>query len=158
MGSSTAAGTTIAIGAAAPLTFDAAGYGALTLTEVGGVESIGAIGANTAKTEFQPLKGPKQKHKGSTDYGSLQPAIAHDDGDAGQNLLRTASAPTNNALYSVGVTYPNGRDLSGAVAVDYGMSGVPESYFVDRTGQLVRKWQGPLDDARLRVYLDELLR
>jgi len=61
-------------------------------------------------------------------------------------------------LRRFGVTYPNGRDLSGAVAVDYGMSGVPESYFVDRSGQLVRKWQGPLDDARLRAYLDELLR
>jgi hypothetical protein len=109
MGSSTAAGTTIAIGAAAPATFDAAGYAALVLTEIGGVESIGTIGANTNKVDFQPLKGPKQKHKGSTDYGSLQPSIAHDDGDAGQNLVRTASAPTNNALYSVGVTYPNGE-------------------------------------------------
>ena len=48
--------------------------------------------------------------------------------------------------------------LSGAVAVDYGMSGVPESYFVDRDGRLVRKWQGPLDEARLRSYLDELVR
>jgi cytochrome c biogenesis protein CcmG/thiol:disulfide interchange protein DsbE len=61
-------------------------------------------------------------------------------------------------LRRFGVTYPNGRDLSGAVAVDYGMSGVPESYFVDRSGRLVKKWQGPLDDARLRAYLDELLR
>ena len=50
-----------------------------------------------------------------------------------------------------GVTYPNGRDATGAISVDYGMSGVPESYFVDRSGQLVRKWQGPLDDARLRA-------
>jgi cytochrome c biogenesis protein CcmG/thiol:disulfide interchange protein DsbE len=57
-----------------------------------------------------------------------------------------------------GVTYPNGQDVSGAIAVDYGMSGVPESYFVDRNGQLVRKWQGPLDANRLRSFLDELLR
>jgi cytochrome c biogenesis protein CcmG, thiol:disulfide interchange protein DsbE len=61
-------------------------------------------------------------------------------------------------LRRFGVTYPNGMDTSGAIAVDYGMSGVPESYFVDRNGQLVRKWQGPLDADRLRSYLDELLR
>jgi cytochrome c biogenesis protein CcmG/thiol:disulfide interchange protein DsbE len=61
-------------------------------------------------------------------------------------------------LRRFGVTYPNGMDTSGAVAVDYGMSGVPESYFVDRNGQMVRKWQGPLDDDRLKSYLDELLR
>jgi cytochrome c biogenesis protein CcmG/thiol:disulfide interchange protein DsbE len=60
-------------------------------------------------------------------------------------------------LRRFGVTYPNGRDASGAIAVDYGMSGVPETYFVNRDGQLVRKWQGALDEARLRTFLDELL-
>lgn len=60
-------------------------------------------------------------------------------------------------LRRFGVTYPNGRDASGEIAVEYGMSGVPESYFVDRQGRLVRKWQGPLDDSRLRGFLEELL-
>ncbi|MDP8922669.1 MAG: TlpA family protein disulfide reductase [Chloroflexota bacterium] len=61
-------------------------------------------------------------------------------------------------LRRFGVSYPNGRDASGEVAVEYGMSGVPETYFVDRNGTLVRKWQGPLDDERLRQFLDELAR
>jgi cytochrome c biogenesis protein CcmG/thiol:disulfide interchange protein DsbE len=61
-------------------------------------------------------------------------------------------------LRRFGVTYPNGRDASGAIAVDYGMSGVPETYFVDRDGRIARKWQGALDEARLRTFLDELLR
>lgn len=108
MSSTTAAGTGIEISAAAPATQDAAGYTALTYTEIGGVEQLGAIGATTNKVEFQPLKGPKDKHKGSTDYGSLQPAIAHDPEDAGQTLLRTAAEPDNNALYSFRVTYATG--------------------------------------------------
>lgn len=106
MGSTTAAGTALAISAAAPATADATGYAALTLTEIGGVEKLGAIGAVFSKIEFQPLKGPKQKHKGSPDYGSLQPSMAHDDDDAGQTLLRTAA--TSNSLYSFGITYPDG--------------------------------------------------
>ncbi len=61
-------------------------------------------------------------------------------------------------LKRFGVTYPNGRDATGAIAVEYGMGGVPETYFVDRSGTLVRKWQGPLDEARLRAFLDDLLR
>ena len=61
-------------------------------------------------------------------------------------------------LRRFGVTYQNGRDGTGAIAVDYGMSGVPETYFVDREGRLVAKWQGALDEARLRSYLDDLLR
>lgn len=109
MPSTTAAGTTIDISAAAPATFDVTGYAALTYTNIGGVEQIGTVGATTNKTEFQPLKGPKEKHKGSTDYGSLQPSLAHDDTDAGQTLLRTAAEPENNALYSFRITYPTGE-------------------------------------------------
>jgi hypothetical protein len=109
MTSTTAAGTKIGISAAAPATEDATGYAALTFTNIGGVEQIGAIGATTNKVEFQPLDGPKEKHKGSTDYGSLAPSIAHDEEDAGQTLLRTAANPANNALYSYEITYPSGE-------------------------------------------------
>jgi len=108
MSATTAAGSTIAISAALPTTQDATGYAALTFTEIGGVEKIGSIGATTAKIEFQPLKGPKEKLKGSTDYGSLAPSMAHDKADAGQTLLRTAGDPDNNSLYSYRVTYSNG--------------------------------------------------
>ncbi|SHL96706.1 hypothetical protein SAMN05518668_104365 [Sphingobium sp. YR657] len=109
MASTTAAGTKIAISAAAPATEDAAGYAALTYTAIGGVEQIGAFGASTNKVEFQPLDGAKEKHKGSTDYGSLQPSMALDNNDAGQTLLRTAAEPDNNALYSFKITYPTGE-------------------------------------------------
>jgi hypothetical protein len=106
MTSITAAGTALAISAGVPATQDAAGYAALTYTEIGQIDKIGAIGASYAKVEFQPLKGPKQKHKGSVDYGTLQPTVAHDDADAGQTLLR-ASAVSNN-LYAFKVTLPDG--------------------------------------------------
>ncbi|WP_312313165.1 hypothetical protein [Sphingobium yanoikuyae] len=109
MASTTAAGTKIAISAAAPATEDAAGYAALTYTTIGGVEQIGTLGASTNKVEFQPLDGAKEKHKGSTDYGSLQPSMALDNNDAGQTLLRTAAEPDNNALYSFKITYPTGE-------------------------------------------------
>jgi cytochrome c biogenesis protein CcmG/thiol:disulfide interchange protein DsbE len=72
--------------------------------------------------------------------------------------VQDTDANARDFLRRFGVTYPNGQDGTGAIAVDYGMSGVPESYFVDRSGLLVRKWQGPLDADRLRSYLDELLR
>jgi len=108
MSSQTSAGSKLAISAALPATEDAAGYTALTFTQINGVEKIGAIGASTNKVEFQPLNGPKEKHKGSTDYGSLQPSMAYDDADAGQTLVRTAADPTNNSLYSFKVTFPDG--------------------------------------------------
>jgi hypothetical protein len=107
-GLSTGAGSSIAISAAAPATQDATGFAALTFTETGNCEKIGTIGATFAKTEFQPLKGPKQKLKGSADYGSLQPSIAIDETDAGQTLMRAAADDETNALYSFRVTYQSG--------------------------------------------------
>lgn len=108
MGSTTAAGTSWAVSAAAPATETEAGYEAVTYTEVGNLEQIGAIGAVTGKVEFTPLKGPKQKHKGSTDYGSLAPSMAHDPDDAGQTLVRTAADPDNISRLTHRVTYPSG--------------------------------------------------
>lgn len=104
----TAAGSTLAISAGAPATQDGAGFAALTWTTIGGVEKLGTIGASFAKVEFQPLVGAKEKLKGSADYGSLQPSMAHNETDAGQVLLRTAADNLTNTLYSFKVTYQDG--------------------------------------------------
>ena len=108
MTSQTAAGTTLAISVASPATQDAAGFGALTFTEIGQVEKIGTFGATPAKVEFQPLNGPKQKFKGSVDYGTLQPSLALDSSDAGQQLLRTSADDQSQKLYSFKVTLQDG--------------------------------------------------
>lgn len=108
MGSSTAAGTKLAISAGLPASEDAAGYGALTFTTIGGPEKLGSFGHTNAETTFTPLDGPVETHKGAPDYGSIQPSIAHDEEDAGQTLLRTAAEPTNNALYSFKVLLSTG--------------------------------------------------
>jgi hypothetical protein len=109
MTSTTAAGSALAISAATPASETDSGYAALTYTEIGQIEKIGSLGAVYAKVEFQPLKGPKQKHKGSRDNGSLQPSLAHDPSDAGQTLLRTAADDGTSKLYSFMVTYPTGH-------------------------------------------------
>ncbi|MCL6647763.1 MAG: TlpA family protein disulfide reductase [Chloroflexi bacterium] len=61
-------------------------------------------------------------------------------------------------LERFGISYPNGRDARGTIAIDYGVSGVPETYFIDRDGRLVRKWIGPLNERQLTAWLDELVR
>ena len=108
MTAQTAAGSTLAISVATPATQDAAGYAALTYTEVGGVDKIGAFGASFAKVEFQPLKGAKQKYKGSADYGAVQPSYAIDSADAGQGLMQTAADDETQKLYSFCVTRQDG--------------------------------------------------
>jgi len=60
-------------------------------------------------------------------------------------------------LQQEGQTYPVGSDAEGAIAINYGVRGIPEKYFIDREGILVKKLSGPLTEATLRDTLDELL-
>ena len=60
-------------------------------------------------------------------------------------------------LQQEGQAYPNGFDASGAVAIDYGVRGIPEKYFIDREGILVKKLSGPLTETTLRNTINELL-
>lgn len=56
-----------------------------------------------------------------------------------------------------GVTYPTGVDVKGAIAIDYGVKGIPEKFFIDRDGALRRKFVGPMTGDKLRAVLDPLL-
>ncbi|MEH3121980.1 MAG: hypothetical protein PGN16_08380 [Sphingomonas phyllosphaerae] len=108
-GSTTAAGSTLAISAGTPSAQTAAAFAALAFTVIGGLDKIGPVPSATfAKVEFQPLVGGKDKLKGSADYGSMAPSAAYDDADAGQTLLRAAAADETQKLYSFKTTYPNG--------------------------------------------------
>jgi len=60
-------------------------------------------------------------------------------------------------LRQEGQAYPNGFDASGVVAIDYGVRGIPEKYFIDREGILVKKLSGPLTETTLRNTINELL-
>lgn len=60
-------------------------------------------------------------------------------------------------LQQEGQTYPAGSDANGAIAIDYGVRGIPEKYFIDRDGILVKKLSGPLTETTLRNTINELL-
>lgn len=43
-----------------------------------------------------------------------------------------------------GKTYPNGPDPGGKILQEYGVIGVPETFFIDRTGRIAFKRLGPV--------------
>ena len=53
------------------------------------------------------------------------------------------------------VTYPNGKDESGKIAVDYGTWGIPESFFIDPQGRIVYKHVGGIRAALVLTKLEE---
>ncbi|MBV9327063.1 MAG: TlpA family protein disulfide reductase [Chloroflexi bacterium] len=60
-------------------------------------------------------------------------------------------------LHKYGITYLNGSGNAGSISVQYGMRGVPETYFIATDGHLVRKWN-VLTSADLEQFLGELQR
>ncbi len=56
------------------------------------------------------------------------------------------------------VSYPNGRDDSGRIAVDYGVWGIPESFFIDPQGRITYKHTGGIHAALVETKLAEALK
>jgi cytochrome c biogenesis protein CcmG, thiol:disulfide interchange protein DsbE len=55
------------------------------------------------------------------------------------------------------ITYPNGPDLRSQVARRYGISGVPETFFIDPEGKIVDIIVGPItSQAQMDGYLDKI--
>ena len=50
------------------------------------------------------------------------------------------------------------RDLPGRVAIDWGLTGVPETYLIDRDGIVRWRWVGPLTPDTVTAELQPLLR
>ncbi|MDP6823935.1 MAG: TlpA disulfide reductase family protein [Dehalococcoidia bacterium] len=53
--------------------------------------------------------------------------------------------------------YPIVIDSRGGVAVDWGVVGLPEKFFVDREGRVVKKYAGPMTRDRIGLELRAIL-
>lgn len=56
-----------------------------------------------------------------------------------------------------GLTFPNARDVSGKVSIDYGVFGVPETFFIDRQGRIRARHVGAVTPDVFRSTVQRLL-
>lgn len=89
----TVAGSTLSVSTAAPATYDAAGYGALSWTTVGEITDLGSnLGREYNKVAHSPVAtGQIVEKKASYRLGEIDMTCAWDQSDAGQDILRTAA-------------------------------------------------------------------
>jgi len=107
MTTQTAAGTKLSISAAAPTTFDGAGYAALTWTEIGEITDLGEFGREYNLVTHNPVGSRgTQKKKGSFNEGAMALQLGLDKSDAGQVLLDAAVLSDDD--YSFKVQLQNG--------------------------------------------------
>lgn len=106
----TSTGTLFAISAASPATIDAAGFQALTYTNVAEITDVPEMGADTTVVTHNPLAtGVTEKFKGFVNFGSVTLGFADDLTDAGQLLLDSGATGANkNLQHSARVTLQDG--------------------------------------------------
>jgi thiol-disulfide isomerase/thioredoxin len=60
-------------------------------------------------------------------------------------------------LEELGVTYPAGTTSDANVVREYGLIGMPTTYFIKPDGELVQQWTGLLTEDKLTELVEELL-
>jgi cytochrome c biogenesis protein CcmG/thiol:disulfide interchange protein DsbE len=56
-----------------------------------------------------------------------------------------------------GKTYPNGMDVKSRIAIEYGVFGIPETFFIDREGKITHKHIGEIDMETLTAEVEALI-
>ena len=55
------------------------------------------------------------------------------------------------------ITYPNGPDPTGEISIDYGVSGLPVTFFISGQGEVVRRWVGAIQKPMLISAIEEIM-
>lgn len=70
--------------------------------------------------------------------------------------VQDSEESSRSYLSEFDVTYPNAPDLDGTVSVDYGIVGMPATFFVNRDGIVESRWVGAIPESRLLERVDAL--
>jgi len=62
-----------------------------------------------------------------------------------------------NYIREFDITYPNGPDPTGEISIDYGVSGLPVTFFVSSQGEVVRRWVGAIEKSVLISSIEEIM-
>lgn len=72
-------------------------------------------------------------------------------------VINDTPANALNFMKEFGITYENGLDQDD-IALRYRITGIPETYFIDKQGRLVDHWIGAIDEANLASRTERLMR
>jgi peroxiredoxin len=71
--------------------------------------------------------------------------------------VRDTSDDAGEFIDEYGLTYPHLKDGPGDTQDEYGVSGLPETFVIDRRGRIAAVKRGPVDDAFLERTVPPLL-
>ncbi|MCX6024556.1 MAG: TlpA disulfide reductase family protein [Chloroflexi bacterium] len=118
----------------------------LTLTELRGrpvVINFWASWCPPCRVEAPMLERSYQNYKDRVAFVGIN---IWDSDDAAQQFLRDFH-----------VTYANGPNPKGNIPVEYGVTGIPETYFISKDGTLLRRWIGPITEEQFAATVKDIL-
>ncbi len=72
--------------------------------------------------------------------------------------IQDKEANAREFLTRFGYTFPNGPDPGSKISIDYGVYGVPETFFIDRKGRIVYKHVGGLTPEVIEEQVQAILK
>lgn len=126
----------------------AGGSGTFTLSQHRGhpvVLNFWASWCPPCRAEFPALQATADKYK---DQGLVLVGVAIQDTE---NDARAFLKEQNT-------TYLAGQDMTGQVALDYAITALPATLFITPDGRIYKKWLGQIDETRLTIFIEELLK
>lgn len=72
-------------------------------------------------------------------------------------VFQDEESKIENFLRQRGWSYPTLVDVSGKTAIAYGVGGVPETFFLDKTGKIVAKFEGPMSPEVLQANIQKAM-
>ena len=90
-------------------------------------------------------------------FNRLAPTSAGDDVRFVGVVYQSEDTQVSSFLDRVGRNIPTVRDANGIASIEFGVTGVPETFFVDRAGVVRYRVAGAVSEAKLTELLGELL-
>jgi cytochrome c biogenesis protein CcmG/thiol:disulfide interchange protein DsbE len=66
-------------------------------------------------------------------------------------------ADAQTFITEFGITYPNGPDAGSKISIDYGVAGLPVTFFTNREGRITNRWVGAISEGLLIANIEEIL-
>ena len=71
--------------------------------------------------------------------------------------IQDKEANAREFIKEFNLTYPNGPDNGGRITIDYGVGGIPVTFFVNRDGVIKDRFVGAISERYLVTRIEELL-
>ena len=71
--------------------------------------------------------------------------------------MTESESAARNFIEEFSVTYPTGQDRDGDISLDYGVTGIPATFFIDGKGRVLKRWVGALEIRQLESLTREIM-